>query len=137
MTNYSKNKPQAAAFLAFMASDEGQKIIADNGIIPAKEGFTSDQRMAKNLLDLAANQGFTRYPMIDNVIQPEVSDVGTKVLNAAFGGAQSMTDALTSMQQALDAAAGRVEEPDQVADRTAGRDVDLVVPARSCPEPDA
>ena len=103
LTNYSKNKPQAAAFLAFMASDEGQKIIADAGVIPDKEGFSSDQRMAKNLLDFAANQGYTRYPMIDNVIQPDVSDVGTKVLNAAFGGAQSMKDALTSMQQALDA----------------------------------
>jgi len=102
MTNYSQNKPQAAAFLAFMASDEGQQIIADSGIIPDKQGFGSDQRMAKNLLDFAANQGFTRYPMIDNVIQPEVSDVGTKVLNAAFGGAQSVSDALKSMQQALD-----------------------------------
>jgi len=102
MTNYSKNKPQAAAFLAFMASDEGQQIIADAGIIPDKTGFSSDQRMAKNLLDFAANQGYTRYPMIDNVIQPEVSDVGTKVLNAAFGGAQSMSDALTSMRQTLD-----------------------------------
>ncbi len=102
MTNYSKNKPQAAAFLAFMASDAGQKIIAESGVIPDKEGFSSDQRMAKNLLDFAANQGYTRYPMIDNVIQPEVSDVGTKVLNAAFGGSQSMADALKSMQQALD-----------------------------------
>jgi ABC-type glycerol-3-phosphate transport system substrate-binding protein len=103
MTNYSKNKPQAAAFLAFMASDEGQKIIAAAGIIPDKTGFSSDQRMAKNLLDFAANQGYTRYPMVDNVIQPEVSDVGTKTLNAAFGGAQSMKDALTSMQQTLEA----------------------------------
>ncbi|MDA8238407.1 MAG: extracellular solute-binding protein [Chloroflexi bacterium] len=102
MTTYSKNKPQAAAFLAFMASDEGQQLIAGAGVIPDKEGFSSDQRMAKNLLDFAANQGYTRYPMIDNVIQPEVSDVGTKVLNAAFGGAQSMKDALTSMQQTLD-----------------------------------
>ncbi len=102
MTNYSKNKPQAAAFLAFMASDEGQQIIANAGVIPDKEGFSSDQRMAKDLLDYAANQGYTRYPMIDNVIQPEVSDVGTKVLNAAFGGAQSMNSALTSMKQALD-----------------------------------
>jgi raffinose/stachyose/melibiose transport system substrate-binding protein len=102
MTNYSKNKTQAAAFLAFMASDEGQQIIADSGVIPDKVGFSSDQRMAKKLLDYAANQGYTRYPMIDNVIQPEVSDVGTKVLNAAFGGAQSVKDALTSMQQTLD-----------------------------------
>jgi raffinose/stachyose/melibiose transport system substrate-binding protein len=84
MTNYSKNKTQAAAFLAFMASDEGQKIIADAGVIPDKEGFSSDQRMAKNLLDYAANQGYTRYPMIDNVMQPEVTDVATKLLNAAL-----------------------------------------------------
>ncbi len=102
MTTYSRHQAQAAAFLAFMASDEGQQIIADNGIIPTKEGFTSDQRMAKDLLALAKDQGFTRYPMIDNVIQPEVSDVGTKVLNAAFGGSQSMADALTSMQQTLE-----------------------------------
>jgi raffinose/stachyose/melibiose transport system substrate-binding protein len=102
MTTYSKHQAQAAAFLAFMASDEGQKVIAENGIIPTKEGFSSDQRMAKDLLALAKDQGFTRYPMIDNVIQPEVSDVGTKVLNAAFGGSQSMADALKSMQQTLE-----------------------------------
>jgi ABC-type glycerol-3-phosphate transport system substrate-binding protein len=102
MTNYSKNKPQAAAFLAFMGSDAGQQIIANAGVIPDKEGFSSDQRMAKDLLDYAANQGYTRYPMIDNVIQPEVSDTGTKVLNAAFGGAQSVDSALTSMQQTLE-----------------------------------
>ena len=102
LTNYSKNQVQAAAFLAFLASDEGQTIIAANGIIPTKEGFTSDQRMAKDLLSYAATQGFTRYPMIDNVIQPEVGDTGTKVLNAAFGGSMSVKDALTNMQQALD-----------------------------------
>ena len=101
MMSYSQHKPQAAAFLAFMISDEGQKIIADNGIIPPKEGLGSDQRMAKTLLDLAANQSFTSYPMIDNVIQPEVADTGGKVLNAAFGGSQSMKDALTKMQQTL------------------------------------
>lgn len=102
MTNYSQHKEQAAAFLAFLASDDGQQIIAENGIIPTKEGFTSDQRMAQDLLALAKDQGFTRYPMIDNVIQPEVSDVGTKVLNAAFGGAQSVAEALKAMQQTLD-----------------------------------
>ena len=28
------------------------------------------------MLDFAAKQGFTPYPMLDNVIQPEVVDVG-------------------------------------------------------------
>jgi ABC-type glycerol-3-phosphate transport system substrate-binding protein len=103
MTTYSQHKEQAAAFLAFMASDEGQQIISDAGVIPDKEGFSSDQRMAKDLLSYAADKGYTRYPMIDNVIQPEVSDVGTKVLNAAFGGSQSMQSALQEMQKTLDA----------------------------------
>ena len=84
------------------ASGEGKQIIADNGIIPTKEGFASDERMAKDILGVAKDQGFTRYPMIDNVLQPEVSDVGTKVLNAAFAGSQSMADALKSMQQTLE-----------------------------------
>jgi len=102
LTTYSQHQAQAAAFLAYIASDEGQQIIADSGIIPTKEGFTSDQRMAQDLLAYATDEGFTRYPMIDNVIQPEVSDVGTKVLNAAFGGSQSVADALKSMAQTLE-----------------------------------
>ncbi len=58
--------------------------------------------MAQDLLSFAANQGYTRYPMIDNVIQPEVSDpVGTKLLNAAFSGAMSVQDALNSLKQNL------------------------------------
>jgi raffinose/stachyose/melibiose transport system substrate-binding protein len=102
LTTYSQHPTQAAAFLAFVASDEGQQVIADSGIIPTKEGFTSDQRMAQDLLAYAQDQGFTRYPMIDNVIQPEVSDIGTKVLNGAFGGSQSVADALKSMEQTLE-----------------------------------
>ena len=102
MTTYSQHKTQAAAFLAFLASDAAQKIVADSGLIPAKQGFTTDSRMAKDLLAYAATKGYTRYPMIDNVIQPEVSDpVGTKLLNAAFSGAMSVQDALNSLKQAL------------------------------------
>ncbi len=101
LTTYSGHKTQAAAFLAFLASDDAQKIVADSGLIPAKEGFGTDSRMAKDLLAFAATQSFTRYPMIDNVIQPEVSDAGTKVLNAAFGGSMSVGDALKNMQDTL------------------------------------
>jgi ABC-type glycerol-3-phosphate transport system substrate-binding protein len=102
MTTYSQHKTQAAAFLAYLASDAAQKVVADSGLIPAKEGFSTDSRMAKDLLAFAADKGYTRYPMIDNVIQPEVSDpVGTKLLNAAFSGAMSVQDALNSLKQAL------------------------------------
>ena len=34
----------------------------------------------------------TAYPMLDNVIQPEVVDVGEKQLVAAFGGDISVAD---------------------------------------------
>ncbi len=101
MTTYSQHKPEAAAFLAYLASDAAQKVVADSGLIPAKEGFSTDSRMAKDLLAYAADKGFTRYPMIDNVIQPEVSDAGTKVFNAAFGGAMSVDEALKNMQDTL------------------------------------
>ncbi len=102
MTTYSQHKTQAAAFLAFLASDAAQKIVADSGLIPAKEGFSTDSRMAQDLLAFAATKGYTRYPMIDNVIQPEVSDpVGTKLLNALFSGAMSVQDALNSLKSAL------------------------------------
>jgi len=101
MTTYSQHQPEAAAFLAYLASDAAQKVVADSGLIPAKEGFSTDSRMAKDLLAYAADKGFTRYPMIDNVIQPEVSDAGTKVFNAAFGGAMSVDEALKNMQDTL------------------------------------
>jgi raffinose/stachyose/melibiose transport system substrate-binding protein len=103
LTSYSQHKEQAAAFLAFLASDEAQKIIADSGLIPAKDGFSTDSRMAKDLLAFAADSGYTRYPMIDNVIQPEVGDAGTRVLNAAFGGSMSVAEALETMQRTLEA----------------------------------
>jgi ABC-type glycerol-3-phosphate transport system substrate-binding protein len=102
MTTYSQHKTQAAAFLAFVASDAAQKIIADAGLIPAKEGFSTDQPMAQDLLAYAATKGYTRYPMLDNVIQPEVSDpVGTKIINAMFSGEMSVQAGLTNLQQAL------------------------------------
>jgi ABC-type glycerol-3-phosphate transport system substrate-binding protein len=101
MTTYSENKPAAAAFLSYLASDEAQGVVAASGLIPAKDGFTTDSRMAQDLLAFAAEDGFVRYPMIDNVFQPEVSDAGTRVLNAAFGGAMSVQDALQNMEDTL------------------------------------
>ena len=102
MTTYSQHKPQAAAFLAFLASDAAQKIIDQSGLIPPKQGFSSSQPMAQAMLAYAADKGYTRYPMLDNVIQPEVADpVGTKIINAMFAGTMSVQDGLNSLQQAL------------------------------------
>ncbi len=101
MTSYSQHQAQAAAFLAFLASDEAQPIVAQAGLIPAKEGSTTDNTIAQDLLSYAADKGFSRYPMIDNVIQGEVVDAGNQVLNAAFAGSMSVDDALKNMQDTL------------------------------------
>ena len=103
VTSYSQHKAEAAAFLAWLATPDAQKIIADGGLIPVVAGTSATQPLANAMLDFAGTQGYTRYPMIDNVMQPEVTDVATKVLNAVFNGTMSPADALKSMADALNA----------------------------------
>ena len=73
------------------------------GLIPAIQGTTATDPIAQDLLSYAATKSFTRYPMIDNVIQPEVQSVASTVLVAAFAGTMSTQDALQKMQDALNA----------------------------------
>jgi raffinose/stachyose/melibiose transport system substrate-binding protein len=103
VTSYSPNKAAAAAFLAWMATPDAQKIIADGGLIPVVAGTSASEPLANAMLDFAANQGYTRYPMIDNVVQPEVTDVATKLLNGVFNGTTSADDATKAMAAALNA----------------------------------
>jgi raffinose/stachyose/melibiose transport system substrate-binding protein len=101
VTSYSQHKAEAADFLKFMLTPQAQKIIADGGLIPTIPGTPTTQRMAIDMLAYAADQGYTRYPMIDNVMQPEVVDVATRVLNAVLAGTMSPQDAAQKMQDAL------------------------------------
>jgi raffinose/stachyose/melibiose transport system substrate-binding protein len=103
VTSYSQNKAAAAAFLAWMATSDAQKIIADGGLIPVVAGTQATEPLANAMLDYAANQGYTRYPMIDNVLQPEVTDVATKELNSVFNGTETPAKALAAIKAALDA----------------------------------
>ena len=103
VTSYSPNKPAAAAFLAWMATPEAQKLIADGGLIPVVAGTPATEPLANEMLDFAGTQGYTRYPMIDNVVQPEVTDVATKLLNGVFNGTTSAADATKAMADALSA----------------------------------
>jgi raffinose/stachyose/melibiose transport system substrate-binding protein len=101
MTNYCSNKAVASDFLKWMATSDAQKIINDAGLIPAINGTTPTDPLAKELLSYAADKGYVRYPMIDNVIQPEVQSVASTTLVAAFAGTMSTQDALQKMQDAL------------------------------------
>ena len=49
------------------------------------------------MLDFAAKQGFTRYPMLDNVTQGNVVNTGNKFLPSVLAGKISVADALNQM----------------------------------------
>lgn len=102
VTSYSKHKEAAAKFLAWIGTADAQKIIADGGLIPTVAGTNPSAPLAVEMLKFGAN-GATRYPMIDNVMQPEVVDVATKVLNAILAGTMSPADATKAMSDALNA----------------------------------
>ena len=101
MTSYSKHKQEAAKFLKFLATPEAQKIIEAAGLIPDVKGSTTTNAVSKEMLAFNHQDGYTAIPMIDNVIQPEVVDAGSRVLDAAFGGQMTVQAALKNMEETL------------------------------------
>jgi raffinose/stachyose/melibiose transport system substrate-binding protein len=99
---YSQHQKEAVQFLKFMMTPQAAKIISAAGLIPDIKGFRTTNPVANAMLDFAAKQGHTAYPMLDNVIQPEVVTTAQKQLVAAFGGNISVTAALKSMKSTLD-----------------------------------
>jgi ABC-type glycerol-3-phosphate transport system substrate-binding protein len=102
VTKYSKHQAEAVKFLKFMMTAQAAKIISAAGLIPDIKGFRTTNPVSNQMLDFAAKQGYAAYPMLDNVIQPEVVTTAQKQLVAAFGGNISVTEALKSMKSTLD-----------------------------------
>ncbi|MDP9284466.1 MAG: extracellular solute-binding protein [Actinomycetota bacterium] len=100
--SYSKHKDEAVQFLKFMMTAQAAKIVSAAGLIPDIKGFRTTNPVSNQMLDFAAKQKFTTYPMLDNVIQPEVVTTAQKQLVAAFGGNISVLEALKSMKATLD-----------------------------------
>jgi ABC-type glycerol-3-phosphate transport system substrate-binding protein len=96
----SQNKKDAVAFLTFLMSGDAQKILAQTGLIPARVGYSATNPLYADLFALTEKDGFTPAPMIDNVIQPPLVDVGQRVLNAAFAQQMTVPAALQKMQDA-------------------------------------
>ena len=94
ITSYSTHQAVAADFLTFLASDAGAKIINDAGLIPDLTGTTTTNPVNQQMLGFAADQGFTAYPMLDNVVQGDVVDSGNKVLPPMLAGKTSPSDGL-------------------------------------------
>jgi raffinose/stachyose/melibiose transport system substrate-binding protein len=100
--SYSKHPKEAVQFLKFIMSAPAQKIIADAGLIPDIKGYGTNNSLANQMLAFVSKQGLTPYPMLDNVVQPEVVTTGMKQLDAALGGDISAQEALKSLKATLD-----------------------------------
>jgi raffinose/stachyose/melibiose transport system substrate-binding protein len=99
ITSFSTHKAAAAGFLDFMTSADAATIIDAAGLIPDIAGSTTSNPVNQQMLDFAAKNGFTRYPMLDNVIQGDVVDSGGKVLPAILNGTTSPSSGLAQLLQ--------------------------------------
>jgi len=99
MTNYSKNKTAAAAFLAFMTTPAAAKIVDAAGLISDVNGSKTSNPVNQEMLDFAAKGGYTRFPMLDNVLQGDVVNAGNTILPAILGGKTSVTGGLKQLEQ--------------------------------------
>ena len=101
MMSYSPHKTQAAEFLTFMTTKQAAAIINAAGLIPAIEGTSTSNPVNQEMLNFVSQGGMTAYPMLDNVVQGNVVNIGSKFLPSVLGGSESITKALQAMQTTL------------------------------------
>jgi raffinose/stachyose/melibiose transport system substrate-binding protein len=92
----SPNIPAAAKFLAFMDSPAGAAQVAAAGLIPDIRNYKSANPLNSQMLGFVQS-GYTVYPMLDNVTQPEIVNVGYQVLPALLVGQASVSSAVNAM----------------------------------------
>jgi ABC-type glycerol-3-phosphate transport system substrate-binding protein len=101
MMSYSPHKTQAAEFLTFMTTKQAASIINAAGLIPAINGTSTSNPVNQQMLNFVTQGGMTAYPMLDNVVQGNVVNIGSKFLPAVLNGSESITKALQAMQTTL------------------------------------
>ena len=99
--SYSPHATQDGEFLDFMTTSQAASIINAAGLIPAITGTTTSNPVNQQMLDLVSQGGMTAYPMLDNVVQGDVVNTGSKFLPSVLNGTQSVTAALQAMQTTL------------------------------------
>jgi ABC-type glycerol-3-phosphate transport system substrate-binding protein len=101
MTTYAKHPTQALQFLTFMTTPAAAKIINAAGLIPAIKGTSTSNPVNQQMLNFVSQDHMTAYPMLDNVVQPNVVTTGSKVLPSVLNGTMSPSAALQNMQTTL------------------------------------
>ena len=85
--------------MAFMATPAAAKVVDDAGLISNVIGSTTSNPVNQQMLDFAAKGGYSRFPMLDNVLQGDVVDAGNKILPSILGGKTSVAGGLKQMAQ--------------------------------------
>ncbi len=98
MTTYTKHPTQAAQFLTFMTTQQAGAIVNAAGLIPAIKGMFTSNPVNQQMLNFVSQDHMTAYPMLDNVVQPEVVTTGSKVLPSVLNGSMTPSAALQNMQ---------------------------------------
>ncbi|HEX9034850.1 MAG TPA: ABC transporter substrate-binding protein [Streptosporangiaceae bacterium] len=99
--SYSPHPKEDAMFLDFMTTPQAASIVNAAGLIPAITGTTTSNPVNQQMLDMVSQGGMTAYPMLDNVVQGDVVNTGSKFLPAVLNGSQSVQAALQAMQTTL------------------------------------
>jgi ABC-type glycerol-3-phosphate transport system substrate-binding protein len=101
MTTYTKHPTEAAQFLTFMTTPQAGAIVNAAGLIPAIKGMSTSNPVNQQMLNFVSQDHMTAYPMLDNVVQPNVVTTGNKVLPSVLNGTMSPSAALQNMQTTL------------------------------------
>jgi raffinose/stachyose/melibiose transport system substrate-binding protein len=101
MTSYTQHSTQALQFLQFMTTPQAATIVNAAGLIPAITGTSTSNPVNQEMLNFVSQQHLTVYPMLDNVVQPEVVNTGSKVLPSVLNGTMSPSAALQNLQTTL------------------------------------
>ncbi len=99
MTSYSSYPQQDEQFLDFLTTRQAGAIANQSGLIPAINGMTTSNPVNQQMLDFVNKQHLVAYPMLDNVVQTNVVNTGSKVLTAVLAGQSTPQSALQQLQQ--------------------------------------
>jgi ABC-type glycerol-3-phosphate transport system substrate-binding protein len=95
---YAKHPAEATEFLEFMTTNQAASIINAAGLIPAIVGTTTSNPVNQEMLNFVSQDHLTVYPMLDNVVQPNVVSTGSKFLPSVLNGSISVKQALQNLQ---------------------------------------
>ena len=98
MTSYSQHQAEALQFLEFMTTTQAAQIINAAGLIPAINGVSTSNPVNQQMLNFVSQDHMTAYPMLDNVVQRNVVNTGSKELPSVLNGSIIPKSALGSMQ---------------------------------------